>query len=322
MKLKKIFVAAIIIILGSAQTVSANWHLTGTRSLPFLYESDAEEYTTYGEEYYMGSSVSDLILNHVNYWFNQNETVDRKMTYFRPDPNYSYDSRPDSYYYPTTFCSEYFKDCTELQYADFGERPAIIQNNCFENCTALKTVRFGQTNYKEDYIFNGPYASPNWTYKLNNSRIGTGAFVNCPSLERVIIDGLETEIRGSAFINCGNITIYCHENSKAEAYAKKHNINYVIMPTVEQGIVYGDADADGILTASDAAAIMQKVLRQSWKMNVETVYPNDYMKYVDVDNSGTMDASDAAYVMQKVIRPNYYMPAETPDWQFLNSLLE
>ena len=57
-------------------------------------------------------------------------------------------------------------------------------------------------------------------------------------------------------------------------------------------------------------------------MHVETVYPDDYMKYVDVDNSGTIDASDAAYVMQKVIRANYYMPAETPDWQFLNSLLE
>ena len=70
----------------------------------------------------------------------------------------------------------------------------------------------------------------------------------------------------------------------------------------------GDTDLDGVVTASDAALIMQKVLSDGIKMPIEQT--RSFMYIADADGDDMLTASDAASVMQKVLYPEYSLENE------------
>lgn len=72
---------------------------------------------------------------------------------------------------------------------------------------------------------------------------------------------------------------------------------------------YGDADADKTLTASDAAAVLQKVLNENTSLPIEASVSN-FMTIVDVDADSSLTAADAAVIMQKVLNEGFVMPIE------------
>lgn len=79
------------------------------------------------------------------------------------------------------------------------------------------------------------------------------------------------------------------------------------VPVAASDILYGDADGDGILTASDSAYILQKTIDNSYKVSIEDKY--DYFESIlDVDRDGILTANDSAMVLQKVADQSYYMP--------------
>ncbi len=73
--------------------------------------------------------------------------------------------------------------------------------------------------------------------------------------------------------------------------------------------VYGDADADNVLSANDASVTLQKVLISTYKMPLENK-TDDYMDILDVDRDGSLTAADAAYILQKVLISTFLMPYE------------
>ena len=73
---------------------------------------------------------------------------------------------------------------------------------------------------------------------------------------------------------------------------------------------YGDADADKMLTASDATLVLQKVLDEKTVMPIETAV-TDYMSIVNADGDEALTASDAAMIMQKVLDENVVFPIES-----------
>ena len=76
--------------------------------------------------------------------------------------------------------------------------------------------------------------------------------------------------------------------------------------TLPEGkIIYGDWDDDGIITASDAVAILQYVLKPD-DMNASEAT----LKKCDVDCDGRITASDSAMVLQKTLKNHIVMPAE------------
>ena len=76
--------------------------------------------------------------------------------------------------------------------------------------------------------------------------------------------------------------------------------------TLPEGkIIYGDWDDDGIITASDAVAILQYVLKPD-DMNAS----EETLKKCDVDCDGRITASDSAMVLQKTLKNHIVMPAE------------
>ena len=73
--------------------------------------------------------------------------------------------------------------------------------------------------------------------------------------------------------------------------------------------IYGDANADNLITAMDSASVLQKVLDASFVTGIESM-GGDYMTYLDVNADGMLTASDASYILQKTLDNSFKMPCE------------
>ncbi len=77
----------------------------------------------------------------------------------------------------------------------------------------------------------------------------------------------------------------------------------------ELEFIFGDADGDNNITASDAAYVLQNALVESAKMPIKSLTEN-WFKYVDVDGDGYITAADALEILQKSLLESYKMPIE------------
>jgi hypothetical protein len=59
---------------------------------------------------------------------------------------------------------------------------------------------------------------------------------------------------------------------------------------------------DGIISAADAAEVLQRVLESAgYTMPCETAYPDSYMYIADVNGDGKLSGDDCACIMQKTL---------------------
>ncbi len=79
--------------------------------------------------------------------------------------------------------------------------------------------------------------------------------------------------------------------------------------TDTKSFTYGDATGDGIITANDAAMILQKSLNDNFITDLENS-TSDYKKYLDVDGDNSITANDAALVLQKSLNYDFVFPCE------------
>ncbi len=80
-------------------------------------------------------------------------------------------------------------------------------------------------------------------------------------------------------------------------------------PTPEPAVIYGNADNNDKLTASDGADILQRALRAESITNAEKELDNGF-GIIDVNLDGKITSADAAYVLQKVLDGSFLMPCE------------
>ncbi len=71
-------------------------------------------------------------------------------------------------------------------------------------------------------------------------------------------------------------------------------------PTPDPTPVYGDANGDGIVDASDVALVVQHILKGSALGNTD--------EYVDVNKDGKIDSEDAAMILQYALNSSYTLP--------------
>jgi hypothetical protein len=105
---------------------------------------------------------------------------------------------------------------------------------------------------------------------------------------------------------------YAVATERSDSGVYVDNLKYVSLDDGygETEYLYGDADNNGILTANDAAVVLQKSLDGSYIPDLENVC-DDYMKYLDVDCDGILTANDASVILQKTLDGSYIMPIET-----------
>jgi hypothetical protein len=104
-------------------------------------------------------------------------------------------------------------------------------------------------------------------------------------------------------------SVVVNNYSDAEIDTSKYNTDGKTVTVVNLKPKYGDVTCDGIVTAADAAAVLQKALNSSYKVKVEYCVI-DAKKYADVNNDGIYTANDAANILQKVLNSSYKMPCE------------
>jgi hypothetical protein len=120
-----------------------------------------------------------------------------------------------------------------------------------------------------------------------------------------------------------NFNGYAVATERSDSGVYIDNLKYVSLDSVygETEYLYGDADNNGILTANDAAVVLQKTLDGDYITELENVC-DDYLKYLDVDCSGILTANDAAIILQKTLSGDYLMPVETSTQQTTETTTE
>jgi hypothetical protein len=96
--------------------------------------------------------------------------------------------------------------------------------------------------------------------------------------------------------------------SSDDALYSNDSLGFILMQT-DNLHIYGDANNDGNVTGSDAAYILQKVLDDSFELELEKL-TTDYLKYTDVNADGILTSIDASMVLQKVLDNEYVFNCE------------
>lgn len=192
----------------------------------------------------------------------------------------------------TEIPADIFLGFSSVESVDIPEGVESIGEKAFANCPSLRkiTIPSGVTSLGEDFLWSGYYS---YDYS-----------------KRLVF-----------------ATIYCYAGSAAEAYAKENNVNYVLLdipsttepetempttsspaatdaPTTEAPVTempsssfyYGDVDLNGDITATDALAILQHVVK------LQTFTDKTVLALADADHDGNVGASDALRVLQVVVK--------------------
>lgn len=139
-----------------------------------------------------------------------------------------------------------FNGCTSLTSITIPNTVTSIGRAAFAACSSLLNIKipYGITNI-EGYLFSGCSAISDITIPNTVVSISEYAFNNCSSLQKILfpesVESIDSQAfngyRGSIYIRSKDVvladysipstaTIYCYENSTAEAYSKANGINY------------------------------------------------------------------------------------------------
>lgn len=106
-----------------------------------------------------------------------------------------------------------FSDCYNLRSIQIPKSVKEIMSSAFKNCTSLKDITF---EAKSQLEIIGGVDNITGTYECSSQ----GAFMNCSSLEKVIIPSTVTTLGVGAFENCINLKIIEFEGTSAIKYIK------------------------------------------------------------------------------------------------------
>ena len=183
-----------------------------------------------------------------------------------------------------------------------GLRGAAMRKTGFISVAAQNIGTMDATNVKvEIYDENGSI--------IHSEDLGTIEAGEKVKLKAQVSDELaksKQDVTLTAKVSCSEEELYEYNNTDTAVIAPEEEIP----DDPDEGFLFGDVDCDNVVTASDAAAVMQKTLLDSFKMTIENKTEN-WLKYSDVDCDNSVTASDAACILQKTLLDNYKLPAES-----------
>lgn len=144
-----------------------------------------------------------------------------------------------------------FAECNYLNKVNFSRNITYIGEAAFSDCPALKTIQLPESLTEiSPCTFEYCSSLESMVFHKNIKYIGQKALSSCASLRFVTIENPDCEIYDANntfsndytddFIFTG--TIYGHENSTAQAYAEKYDMNFAVI---------GDLNGDCQFTVAD-----------------------------------------------------------------------
>ena len=164
-----------------------------------------------------------------------------------------------------------FLDCSSLESFDFTKVGSLLgQGNIFQNCTSLKSVTIGEnvTQAGGTSLFDGCSGLKTVEFKPSNTSatalatLGSCAFRNCSSLEKVIIGENVSKIGSSAFENCTALTTFTIDGANAalttvdsKAFLNCTSLKQFVFPSSVTTIGKSAFEGTESLTAADFSTI-------------------------------------------------------------------
>ncbi len=167
-----------------------------------------------------------------------------------------------------------FASCEQLETVILSNKLTTISNISFAECTKLSSIEI-----------------PNSVTSINSN-----SFSGCTNLTKAIIPSSVTYISNDAFLECPNLTIYGEKNSVAESFAIENNINFVNInvPAIDDTIIYGDANNDGVVNNSDLVSLCQYLIKS-------VDLDENSLKLSDLNGDGIVDIADVAILKQYIL---------------------
>lgn len=117
-------------------------------------------------------------------------------------------------------------DSTSNMYATITK----LDSAAFKNYESIETITIPNTIHEiSDELFSGCTSLSQCNIPKSINTIGSKAFYNCSKLDTLFIPTSVKEIKEDAFEGCSTLDIICYKGSKAEEFAKLHNIPYSLI---------------------------------------------------------------------------------------------
>ena len=180
-----------------------------------------------------------------------------------------------------------FYGCTSLTNISIPEGVTYIDLEAFNNCTSLSSITIPETV----------------------TSIGRRAFGACKSLESITIENPDCIIEDSVETIWNYMTydkktdilyyhyegvIYGMENSTAQTYAEKYDINFGVIDEDAPAIIPGDISGNGKIDLYDAIEICKSL------MGMRT-FTDEEKAIADYDGNGKVDLYDAIGIAKKLL---------------------
>ena len=204
-----------------------------------------------------------------------------------------------------------FSSCHSLEEITLPESLEIIDAGSLALCTSLEKIRIPDNVTSVSALaFAGCLNLAEVVLSVNTVSIEREAFSNCKSLTEITIPESIEYIDTTAFNSCESLAVvYCKKGSVADNQALYPlEVTFVYTDDMDK-FVYGDADNDRILTANDAAVVLQKVMTWEYEIPLQNA-TESYMDYINVDGDASLTASDAANILYKAQNRSFVFPIE------------
>jgi len=195
-----------------------------------------------------------------------------------------------------------FSGCISLERAQLPETLSDIGEGCFMSCTSLVEISLGG-NIKTvpDKCFFSCTALASAKLPEKAETIGNQAFYGCTVLKILDIPdtvtaigdkaaGLRYDIRSSDSEIISGFKLLGSAGSAAENYASGLGIEFL----KAHGVLTGDADLNGLLTAADASAVLKEYADSAQYGPRFTALQK---KNADMNGDGMIDARDASMIL-------------------------
>ncbi|MBR5372912.1 MAG: leucine-rich repeat domain-containing protein, partial [Oscillospiraceae bacterium] len=121
-----------------------------------------------------------------------------------------------------------FHGCTSLESINIPDSVTVIDTAAFYGCTSLESVTIPDgVTIIGDSAFSSCTSLKSFTIPDSVTELGSAAFQGCSSLESIVIPNSIHVICEDTFAGCENLTIYGYADSRAEDFAKEHDIPFV-----------------------------------------------------------------------------------------------
>jgi len=162
----------------------------------------------------------------------------------------------------TTFIDG-FRACTSLQNVVIPQGVVKLKASAFNGCTSLQEVVIpNSVTAIEGSVFTGCSNLKEIILPESISSVGWGSFYECTSLKKLLILNKNIVLnepfarpRGSTVVNeFGDVVIYGHKNSTAEAYANKYQASFSELKSYSLNLTVGEG---GSITPSNQVSAVE-----------------------------------------------------------------